>query len=37
VPVLKDLAYGFGLLQIAWFAWLGIVLLRTEISQGGTK
>jgi hypothetical protein len=36
VPVLKDLAYGFGLLQIAWFAWLGIVLLRTKISQGGT-
>jgi Domain of unknown function (DUF4386) len=29
VPVLKDLAYGFGLLQIVWFAWLGIVMLRT--------
>ena len=27
VPVLKDLAYGFGLLQIVWFAWLGIVML----------
>jgi hypothetical protein len=30
VPALKDLAYGFGLLEIAWFAWLGIVLLRTK-------
>ena len=29
VPALKDLAYGFGLLQIVWFVWLGIVLLRT--------
>jgi hypothetical protein len=28
VPVLKDLAFGFGLLQIVWFAWLGIVMLR---------
>jgi hypothetical protein len=27
VPALKDLAYGFGLLQIVWFAWLGIVML----------
>ncbi len=27
VPVLGDLAYGFGLLQIVWFAWLGIVML----------
>jgi hypothetical protein len=23
------LAYGFGLLQIVWFVWLGIVMLRT--------
>ena len=29
VPVLKDLGYVFGLLQIVWFAWLGIVMLRT--------
>jgi hypothetical protein len=29
VPVLQDLAYGFGLLQIAWFVWLGVVMLRT--------
>ena len=28
-PVLKDLAYGFGMLQIVWFVGLGIVLLRT--------
>ena len=27
VPALRDLAYGFGLLQIVWFAWLGIVML----------
>jgi hypothetical protein len=29
VPALKDLAYGFGLLQIVWFVWLAIALLRT--------
>jgi hypothetical protein len=29
VPVLKGLGYAFGLLQIVWFAWLGIVMLRT--------
>jgi hypothetical protein len=29
VPVLSDLAFGFGLLQIVWFVWLGIVMLRT--------
>jgi hypothetical protein len=29
VPALKDLAYGFGLLQIVWFVGLGFVLLRT--------
>jgi hypothetical protein len=29
VPVLGDLKYVFGLLQIVWFVWLGIVLLRT--------
>ena len=32
VPVLGDLAYGFGLLQIVWFAWLGIVLLPWSAS-----
>jgi hypothetical protein len=29
VPVLRDLAFVFGLLQIVWFVWLGIVMLRT--------
>jgi Domain of unknown function (DUF4386) len=29
VPGLKDLALGFGLLQIVWFVWLGIIMLRT--------
>ena len=28
-PTLKDLAYGFGSLQIVWFIWLGVVMLRT--------
>jgi len=32
VPVLGDLAYGFGLLQIVWFAWLGIVMLPRATS-----
>jgi hypothetical protein len=38
IPALKDLAYGFGLLVIVWFVWLGIVMLRTasrpEIQTG---
>ena len=29
VPALDSLAYGFGSLQIVWFAWLGIAMLRT--------
>ena len=29
VPALADLATVFGLLQIVWFVWLGIVMLRT--------
>jgi hypothetical protein len=29
VPVLRDLGYVFGLLQIVWFVWLGIAMLRT--------
>jgi hypothetical protein len=28
VPVLQDLKYGFGLLQIVWLVWLGIAMLR---------
>ena len=29
VPSLSDVAYGFGLLVIVWFAWLGIAMLRS--------
>jgi len=36
VPALKDVAYGFGLLQIVWFVWLGIVMLRTTIRPADT-
>lgn len=28
VPLLHDAAYLFGLLQIVWFAWMGVALLR---------
>jgi len=31
MPALKDLAYGFGSLQIVWFVSLGIVMLRTTL------
>jgi hypothetical protein len=30
VPVLKDMAQVFGLGQIVWFSWLGVVLLRAR-------
>lgn len=33
VPVLRDAAYVFGLLQIAWLVWLGVVLMRTQAQQ----
>ena len=33
VPALNDVAYGFGLLVIVWFAWLGIAMLRTTTRQ----
>jgi hypothetical protein len=29
VPALGDVAYGFGLLVIVWFAWLGVAMLRS--------
>lgn len=32
VPGLNDLAGLFGLSQLLWFAWVGIVLLRTKPS-----
>ncbi len=28
VPALNDVAYGFGLLVIVWFAWLGVAMVR---------
>jgi hypothetical protein len=34
VPALKDLAYAFGSVQIVWFVWLGIVMLRTTPAPG---
>lgn len=33
VPVLRDAAYVFGLLQIVWLVWLGIVLMRNHSEQ----
>jgi len=33
VPALADLAKVFGLLQIVWFVWLGIVMLRTASNR----
>jgi hypothetical protein len=30
-PALGDLAYGFGLLQIVWFVWLGVVMIRAPL------
>jgi hypothetical protein len=30
IPPLADAAIGFGLLEIAWFVWVGLVLLRTR-------
>jgi hypothetical protein len=33
VPVLREGAVVFGLLQIVWFIWLGIVMLRTRPSE----
>jgi len=30
VPALHDAAIAFGLLEIVWFAWLGVVLLRSK-------
>jgi hypothetical protein len=39
VPALRDVAYVFGLLQIVWFVWLGVVMLsvrrRVESAAAG--
>ena len=29
IPPLNDVAIGFGLLQIVWFVWLGVGMVRT--------
>jgi hypothetical protein len=34
VPALADAGYGFGVLQIVWFVWVGIVMLRTRVAEG---
>jgi hypothetical protein len=33
IPVLLNARLVFGLLQIVWFIWLGIVMLRTRASE----
>jgi prepilin signal peptidase PulO-like enzyme (type II secretory pathway) len=33
VPPLLDAAYVFGLLQIVWLIWMGIVMLRTRAPE----
>jgi hypothetical protein len=38
VPGLNELALVFGMLQIVWFAWLGVALLRSgHVRQGATS
>ncbi len=36
VPALREVAYGFGALQIVWFVWLGVVMLRVR-PRGATS
>lgn len=36
VPTLKAAAYAFGLLQMVWYVWLGVVLLRTLMQPAAT-
>lgn len=33
VPPLHDAAYAFGLLQIVWFAWLGVMLVKVQAAH----
>jgi hypothetical protein len=33
IPALLDGRYVFGLLQIVWFIWLGVVMLRTTATE----
>jgi hypothetical protein len=37
IPPLRESAVVFGLLQILWFAWLGVVLLRTKQQAGAAR
>jgi threonine/homoserine/homoserine lactone efflux protein len=37
VPPLHEAAYAFGLLQIVWFIWVGISLLRTKVRVPDTE
>lgn len=39
VPPAHDAAYLFGLLQIAWFVWMGVTLLRTKalVAEEGNR
>jgi hypothetical protein len=36
-PPLHDAAYLFGLLQIVWFVWLGVVLVRTKTAAAAVS
>ena len=35
IPALEMMAFVFGLGQIVWFVWLGIVMLRSSASAAG--
>jgi hypothetical protein len=35
VPPLHDAGYAFGLLQIAWFVWVGVALMTTKAKAAG--
>jgi hypothetical protein len=37
IPVLLNARLVFGLLQIVWFIWLGIVMLRTRASEDSQR
>jgi len=37
IPVLQGAAYVFGLLEIVWFIWVGIVMFRTRPSEGSQR
>jgi hypothetical protein len=37
VPPLNDATVAFGLLQIIWFAWLGVFLLKSNTTASSTQ